>query len=344
MVLTGILGLDISITVVIVILIVGMFILEHRLLKKNEDSLKRHQIFLIYGASLTVLIGGVIGIMAIWAFDFAAFFAQLWADFVAFLATSVPSLIASAIAFGVAIVLIRVFKIVFKQIGTKPGPLQRRKQTIGKISLSIIKYLVWIIDVIVILAIWNIDVLPALAGLGILGLVIGLGAQKIINDLLAGFFIVFEQHFDVGDVIEVAGFKGEGIDIGLKTTKIRNFKGEVRMMTNGDVVNLVNYSKNPSLALVDFSIAYKEDIEKTKAVLSEALPKLRALNPDMLENPTILGVVSLGESSIVLRVMVKTITERHYGVERSMRQFIKEVLDENKIEIPFPQVVVHKAD
>jgi small conductance mechanosensitive channel len=64
----------------------------------------------------------------------------------------------------------------------------------------------------------------------------------------------------------------------------------------------------------------------------------------MLENPTILGVVSLGESSIVLRVMVKTITERHYGVERSMRQFIKEVLDENKIEIPFPQVVVHKAD
>lgn len=341
---TGILGIDIGLTVLIGLILIAGFIIEHRFIKKNEDDLKRHQIFLIYGATIVIVIGAIIGVMAIWSFDFASFFASAWASIVDFVSTSVPALIGTAIALAVAIFLIRIFKIIFKQIGQKPGPLQRRKRTIAKISLSIIKYLTWIVDIIVILAIWGFDVLPALAGLGIMGLIIGLGAQKFINDLIAGFFIVFEQHFDVGDIIEVAGFKGEVIDIGLKTTKIRNWKGEIRMMSNGDVANVINYSKNPSIGIVDFDIAYKEDIQKTTELLKAELPKFRTLFPIVIEDPAVLGTVNLAASGVTLRVIVKTENEKHYGVERALRQFIKEVLDANGIEIPFPQVVVHRAE
>ncbi len=339
---TGILALDISLTIVIAVVIVVVFIIEHRFLKKNDEVLKRHQIILIYLASILLLVAGIIGIMALWSFDFMALFNNIWTDIQLFVTTSVPNMIGTAITLGVAIVFLRIAKISFKQIGRNPGPLQRRKRTIGKITLSILRYLVWIIAIIVSLAIWGFDVLPALAGLGIVGLIVGLGAQKLINDLISGFFIVFEQHFDVGDVIEVSGFKGEVIDIGLKTTKIRNWRGEVRMMTNGDVVNVINYSKNPSLAVVEFDIAYQEDIQKTLELLKSELPKLRERHQEMIEDPSLPGVIKLGESSVTIRAVAKTENEKHYAIERSMRQFIKELLDAHGIEIPFPQIVVNQ--
>jgi small conductance mechanosensitive channel len=196
---------------------------------------------------------------------------------------------------------------------------------------------------IIILSIWGVNVGPALAGLGIAGLVIGLGAQKFINDLISGFFIIFEQHYDIDDVIEVQGFKGVVTDIGLKTTRIRNWKGDVKIMANGDMTNLTNYSRNPSVAVVDFGIAYEEDIQKTFNLLEEYLPKFKATQPDVVEDPINLGVVSLGASSVDIRVMARTNNEKHYGIERALRKFIKDMLDENDVEIPFPQIVVsHK--
>jgi len=334
--------LEILGTIAIVGLLIATLIFEGRFIKKNDETLKRHQVILIYLATAILLIAGVIGIMAMWGFDFMTLFATLWTDLVAFLTTSVPALIGSAITLGIALLILRIAKIFFKQIGKKPGPLQRRKRTIGKISMSITKYMVWIVAIIIVLAIWGVDVVPALAGLGIVGLVVGLGAQKLINDLISGFFIVFEQHFDVGDMIEVGGFKGTVIDIGLKTTKVQNWKGEVRMMTNGDVVNVINYSKNPSLAVVEFDIAYREDIQRTIDLLKAELPKIRATFPEIIEDPNVPGVIKLGESSVTIRAVAKTENEKHYGIERYMRQHIKELLDANGIEIPFPQVVVHQ--
>ncbi|HOJ45627.1 MAG TPA: mechanosensitive ion channel [Bacilli bacterium] len=334
--------LEIIGTIAIAGLLIAILIFESRFIKKNDETLKRHQLILIYLASAILILAGVIGIMAMWGFDFMSMFATLWTDLVAFLTTSVPALIGSAIALGAAMLILRIAKIFFKQIGKKPGSLQRRRKTIAKISMSITKYMVWIVDIIIVLAIWGVDVVPALAGLGIVGLVVGLGAQKLINDLISGFFIVFEQHFDVGDVIEVGGFKGTVIDIGLKTTKVRNWKGEVRMMTNGDVVNVINFSKNPSLAIVEFDIAYAEDIQKTIDLLKVELPKLREAFPEIIEDPSVPGVIKLGESSVTIRAIAKTENEQHYGIERFMRQHIKELLDTNGIEIPFPQVVVHQ--
>jgi small conductance mechanosensitive channel len=190
---------------------------------------------------------------------------------------------------------------------------------------------------------WNVNVVPALAGLGVAGIVIGLGAQKFINDLISGFFIIFEHHFDVGDIIEVEGFKGEVIDIGLKTTKVRNWRGEVKIFSNGSIDIVSNFSMNPSIGIIDFGISYQEDAQRTIDLLKSELPKIKEFLPDIIEDPLVLGVVELADSSVNIRVIVKTITEKHYGVERAIRQRIKELLDQNQIEIPFPQVVVHQA-
>lgn len=103
-----------------------------------------------------------------------------------------------------------------------------------------------------------------------------------------------------------------------------------------------NFSRNPSIGIVDFGIAYQEDIAKTTELLKAELPKMKELYPDMLEDPQVVGVIDLASSSVNLRVIIKTVMEKHYAIERAVRQKIKEILDENGIEIPFPQVVVNQ--
>lgn len=336
---------NIVVTIAISIVVITLFVLERIFIKKREETIKKWVLFLLFLASLVVFAGAALGIMLVWNLDISTFASQYWTDIVTFFTASVPALIGTAITLFVWFVILRIAKITLKRLGDKPGALQKRRKTISKVMYSIINYSIAIIGIIVILAIWGVNVLPALAGLGILGLVIGLGAQKFIQDLIAGFFIIFEHHFDVGDVIEVAGFKGTVIDIGLKTTKLRNWRGDIKIFNNGEVNTLTNYSQNPSIAVVEFSIAYKEDINKAMDVLKAAFPLFRDQYKDvLLEDVNIVGVIALAASSVDLRVTVKTLNEQHYGIERALRKFIKETLDANEIEIPFPQVVVHKSE
>jgi len=336
---------NIVVTIAISIVVITLFVLERIFIKKREETIKKWVLFLLFLASLVVFVGAALGIMLVWNLDISTFASQYWTDIVAFFTASVPALIGTAITLFVWFVILRIAKITLKRLGDKPGALQKRRKTISKVMYSIINYSIAIIGIIVILAIWGANVLPALAGLGILGLVIGLGAQKFIQDLIAGFFIIFEHHFDVGDVIEVAGFKGTVIDIGLKTTKLRNWRGDIKIFNNGEVNTLTNYSKNPSIAVVEFSIAYKEDINKAMDVLKAAFPLFRDQYKDvLLEDVNIVGVIALADRGVDLRVTVKTLNEQHYGIERALRKFIKETLDANEIEIPFPQVVVHKSE
>jgi moderate conductance mechanosensitive channel len=330
------------ITVVIIAALAIIFFFERQLIKKHEESLSKVVLILIYLASFILLIAGIFSIMLVWDFDIVGYFADIGEDFTDYLSHSLGSIIGTIVVIFLSLFILKIAKVSFKRIGKKPGPMQRRKKTIGKILGSITKYLIGILAVLIILAIWGVNIVPALAGLGIAGLVIGLGAQKFINDLISGFFIVFEHHFDVGDRIEVAGFKGEVIDIGLKTTKIKNWKNEIKILSNGEISNLTNFSKDTSLAVVEFGVAYKENIQNVIDVLNRELPKIRDKMEQIIENPTVAGVTDLANSSVNIRVTAKTLNEQHYGVERELRKFIKEILDKNKIEIPFPQVVVHQ--
>lgn len=336
--------LQILLTVVIAGLLGFLLVIQRKWTKRDNEQVKQWQIILVYLVDLILFVGAIISLLVIWNFDFSLFTTDFVGDLELFLKDRLGSIIGSIAAIVVALAIMKISRIALFRVGQKPGPMQKRKKTIAKVTMSMIKYVSGILAIIAVLAMWGVNVIPALAGLGVAGLVIGLGAQKFINDLIAGFFIIFEHHFDVGDIVDVGGFKGEVTEIGLKTTRIRNWRGEVNIIANGSISNLINYSRNPSVAVVDFSIAYSEDIERTKAILLQELPKLRKEMEEIIEEPQIVGVIALGPSSVDLRVIAKTMTEKHYGVERLMRQRIKEILITNQIEIPFPQLVVHEAN
>ena len=337
------LPLQIILTVIISAIVIALIVFERIYVKKHEETIKKGMLFVFFLVSLIAFLAGAFGIVLIWNVNITALLAQVWDKIVIFFTTSVPALIGTAVVVFVWILILQLSRIALKRIGDKPGPMQKRRKTISKVLISIINYTLAIIGIIVILAIWGVNVLPALAGLGIVGLVVGLGAQKFIQDLIAGFFIIFEHHYDVGDVIEVGGFKGTVVDIGLKTTRLRNWRGEIKILNNGEVNTLVNHSKNPSVAVVLFAISYEEDIDRTTEVLKAVFPSFRKQYADVLiEDPEVSGVMNLGASSVEMRVTVKTLNEQHYGIERALRKLIKETLDANNIEIPLPQIVVNK--
>ncbi|MBM7452727.1 small conductance mechanosensitive channel [Acholeplasma morum] len=333
-----------ALTIAVIVFVVSLFILENKLMKRYENKWHKVVLLLMFIVSAIVLLAGIGFILFIWGYDFSHYFEDTSVIILEFIEKSLGMIIGSVIVIALSMFIIKIAKLGFKSVGKKQGPLQKRKRTIAKVSLSIVRYFVGILAILIILSIWGVNVLPALAGLGILGLVIGLGAQKFINDLIAGFFIIFEHHFDVGDKIEVGGFKGEVTDIGLKTTRIKNWKGEIKILANGQINELINFSKNPSVAEVYFTIAYEEDAQKVIDLLTKELKTFMSRFPQIIEDPQVLGVTNLNTSGIDLRVIAKTENETHYPVERAMRLFIKEVLDQNNIEIPFQQVVVRNKD
>lgn len=265
-----------------------------------------------------------------------------WETIGNYLSSNIGALISSVLILIIGFSLVRIIKFILEhyQETSKTGNTKRRK-TIVKLTMSIVDYALKIIIILVVLSIWGVNVFPAIAGLGILGLVIGFGAQDLMKDFIAGFFIIFERHFDVGDIVEINGFKGEVIDIGLKTTKVMNWKKDIKLFNNASVQNAINYSLSESMAIVEVGISYNEDVEKVIEVLNEKLSLVAENNPDFLEKPNCLGVINFSASSVDLRVIVRTVTEKHYGVERLLRKEIKRVFDENDIEIPFTQIVLH---
>jgi len=335
-------GLNIVVTTLTMLALIGFIIFENRFIKKREDNLHKWVIISSYILSFILLLGTVGFIAWLWNFDLITYLTGIWDGFIIILGESIGRLISSTIVLFIALLILRISKITLKRIGLKEGPNQRRKRTVARVIRSITKYTIWVVSILIILSLWGVNVAPALAGLGILGLVIGLGAQKFINDLIAGFFIIFEHHFDVGDKIEVKGFKGEVIDIGLKTTKIKNWKNEILILSNGEIASLINFSKDLSVAVVEFGISYREDMQKTMDILNAELPKIRLQFPEIVEDPKVMGVTNLNQSSVDMRITCKTLNEQHYGVERAMRKRVKEILDEHHIEIPFPQVVIHQ--
>ncbi len=334
-------GLATALTILIVLVLVFIFLIQKAYIERHHDTIKTKFIIISYIVLLALIAFAIIGILMIWGYDITEYILDIGVDLTVIIESSVQRLVGTLVIMFIGLVILKISKISLRRVGTKPTLNQRRKKTIAKMMLSVIKYVIVIVSILAILIVWGINVAPALAGLGILGLVIGLGAQSFINDLISGFFIIFEHHFNVGDWVQIDGFMGEVTDIGLKTTKVKSFKGEVRIFNNGSIDPVSNFSLNHSLAIVDYSIAYKEDVKKTTDILNEALPKIYEERENLLEIPKILGVNSLADSGVEMRLVAQVKSMTQWGEERAIRQFVKEVLDEHGIEIPFPQLTLH---
>ena len=224
------------------------------------------------------------------------------------------------------------------------GPLQlteRREATLLKLLENILTYVVYFVAIIMVLEAMDFEIRALLAGAGIVGLAVGFGAQNLVRDIITGFFIIFEDQFSVGDFVRIGAFEGTVEEIGLRTTKIKSFTGELNIIPNGSIVEVTNFSVHNSVAIVDVSIAYEGDIVKAEEVISELLLELPDKYEDMIAPPELLGVQSLGASEVVLRVTSETYPMRHFFIARMLRKEIKNRLDQYGIEIPFPRLVMY---
>ncbi|TYS69931.1 mechanosensitive ion channel family protein [Sutcliffiella horikoshii] len=227
------------------------------------------------------------------------------------------------------------------------GPIrisERRENTLLKLLQNVLTYVVYFIAFIMILEIVHIDVRALLAGAGIVGLAVGFGAQNLVKDIITGFFIIFEDQFSVGDYIRTGTFEGYVEEIGLRTTKIKSWTGELHILPNGSIVELTNFSIHNSVAVVDVSIAYEGKIEEAERVIKELLAEMPARYMEMTEPPELLGIQTLGNSEVVLRITCETVPMKHWFIGRSIRKEVKNRLDEAGIEIPFPRLVLYNRE
>ena len=210
--------------------------------------------------------------------------------------------------------------------------------------VSLIKFLGFVVGGVWALAILGVNLTGIFASLGIASLIIGFGAQSLIEDAVTGIFIIFEGQYHVGDIIVLDGFRGTVRRIGIRTTCIEDAGGNQKIVNNSDIRNVQNRSRNSSIAVCDLCISYDADIRKVEKVIAATLPKIHTKYSELFLNaPRYVGVESLGESSVVMRIVADVTEENFFLGYRTLNRELKLMCDENNIEIPFNQIVVHQA-
>ena len=220
-----------------------------------------------------------------------------------------------------------------------------RVRTVNELLGNIITYLGVIIGVVWALTILGLNPTAAFASLGIVTLIIGFAAQRLIEDVISGLFIVLEGQYNVGDIIILDDFRGTVKRIGVRTTTVVDPGGNYKVVNNSDIRNFQNRSKALSLAVSEIGITYGENIPHAEAIIKEALPGMLERNKDVFESvPNYMGVESLADSSVVLRFSVDCREENVFVARRRLNRELRILFAEKGIEIPFPQVTVWKGD
>ena len=220
----------------------------------------------------------------------------------------------------------------------------RHAETIKSLVCNCAKYAVVIYAIIFGLSIIGVNMMAVIASLGVLGLIVGFGAQTLIEDVITGLFIIFEGQFHVGDIVTIDDFRGTVTSIGIRTTQLTDAGGNIKIINNSDIRTLTNLSDKTSAAVVDVGIAYDADLVKAEQVVGELLTQLPKMYPDVFTHmPTYSGVQSLSASSVDLRVVAKVDETEVYHARRLLNRELKLAFDRSGIEIPFNQVVVHQA-
>jgi small conductance mechanosensitive channel len=246
-------------------------------------------------------------------------------------------------------ILIRIGKLmihnIFKIRNLSPlNTSDRREETLSKLLDSVLTYVVYFIAFMMVLSVLGIDVKALIAGAGVVGLAVGFGAQSLVKDVISGFFIIFEDQFSVGDHVRIGQYEGNVETIGLRTTKIKSWTGELHILPNGSIIEVTNFSINNSIAVVDIAIAYGEDIAKAEKVIEETIQFMPAQYEELVKAPELLGIQTMGATEVVLRVVAETQPMKQAAVSRNIRRDIKLQLDENGIKAPNPRVVMYGSE
>jgi small-conductance mechanosensitive channel len=259
-----------------------------------------------------------------------------------------------ALIIVVAFVLTRMMRRAAQRIDSKvtenttPMRNLQRTRTLANILSSTGMVVIWVLAAIYVFESLGGNLAPLLAGVGIVGLAIGFGAQDLVKDVVTGFFILLEDQYGVGDIIEINEVASGKVEtLTLRVTGLRALDGTVHYVSNGDINHVANRSKDWSRAVVDVGVAYKEDPTKVRAVLEEVATDSRTEEPlknQIYSEPEVLGVELLGEYEVVWRMIVDTKPGKQWEVGRELRERIKVAFDSHEVEIPYPHRVMISAD
>ena len=242
---------------------------------------------------------------------------------------------------GLLYLVYQVVRLVEEVIPSKTG----RQETLRRMFMNALRYAMVIVGIIWGLMIFGVDTGAIFASVGIVTLVVSLSAESLFADMFTGIFILVEDQYHVGDIISIDGFRGRVVSLGIRTTRIEDDGGNVKIINNADIRNVMNLSNKVSFSICDISMSYGESIERAEAVIAEAMPKIQAKYPDIFEHGLqYSGVQALSASSVDLRVVARVSEANIYRGRRLLNREMKLAFDEAGIEIPFPQLVVHKAE
>ena len=218
---------------------------------------------------------------------------------------------------------------------------EQRIQALTSVLRSVISFAVWLIAAFMVLGALGINVGPLLAGAGVLGVALGFGSQSLVRDFLSGLFILVEDQFGVGDIVDLDNQTSGVVEaVSLRTTRLRSVDGTVWHVPNGEIGRVGNMSQHWSRSLLDLEVAYDTDLEHAKGVIKRVADGFWDEDAAILEEPEMWGVESLGANGVVLRLVVKTTASEQWRISRELRQRIKDAFDAEGIEIPFPQQAV----
>lgn len=217
--------------------------------------------------------------------------------------------------------------------------IDKRKNTVVALIKNVIKYIIALIVIILILDVYGINTTSLIASLGVATAILGLAFQDTIKDFLAGVFLIFDNAYAVGDWIKVNDFTGEVISLGLKTTKVRSYTGEVKILANSSFTEVINYNLERSKIVISIPVHYETNMEQLEKVLNEIKGQLE--KEKNIYSMELLGIDEFGDSAINYAIVIECESMTHYGVKRKALGLIKKTFDEEGIKIPYNQIDVH---
>lgn len=249
--------------------------------------------------------------------------------------------VTSLVVLLVGILINFLIRVIIRKLFNFKKMKDAKKRTIINLIVNIIRFIVLIITAIIILEVNGIDTKSLLASFGVAGIVAGLALQDLLKDFIVGMSLIFEGEFAIGDWVSINGFKGEVMPSNLRITKLRSATGEVKMISNRTITEVINYSMYNTNLMIDIDVAYESDISKVKDVLDKLCDKFKTEYE--LKDIKCNGIQELGSSSIKFRITLTCKFLEQFDLGRFLRKEIINTFKKNNITIPYKQVVVHNG-
>ena len=309
---------------------------------ENKNKVK-HIVEISLGAiMILILIGVVVLQLVVPELELSAWVKEnIWnvENSLSELKAQLPEIIRCTIYIFIILAVCKLLRNIFKFQINKSN----RAKTVVTLFDGLVKYASAIIIIILVLKACGVDTTALIASVGVLTLIVGLGAQTLIADIIAGVFIIFENEFNTGETISIDGFRGKVMEIGIRTTKLLDAAGNIKIINHSNIVNVVNLSRELSLAVVDCDFPYDVPIEHVENLFEKNFELIKNKIPAIVEGPYYKGVTMYKDSNVTVKIVAKCHEDDRFQVQRDLMREYRSILTAEGIDISYPQVVINQA-